>query len=367
MTGPWATYTFKHVQGVAFQMDVYLPSPEQLQRSGRAAAPVLVYYHGGGLCLGDRGWNDWVGRWMFYDAVEAGIAVISCDYTLLGPHTGEEIIEDVKDALIFIRDELNGKLEKRAETSVRIDPTRVAVSGASGGGCVAYYAAIHSPYPLKAVIGMYAGGGDLLSDWYLQEKTEPFFPGVPLLPSSAPFDPLLNAPRSTTPPTLSTPLADPDSPRTLLLVWLLQRGTLVDLLSGVAGASAALRALPAGEARERLAAESEAGRRTLPQLVAAHPPPPGSASGRAKFPPTFLAHGTADAVVALAESRNMHRVLRAAGTDCVLWEVEGGAHGFDTDAGWANSPGARDPELTRRKDEGLRSIIPWLVEQLGRM
>ncbi|BGP44880.1 hypothetical protein JCM10450v2_000695 [Rhodotorula kratochvilovae] len=334
MTGPWTTFTFKHEQGVAFEMDVYLPSSEQLERSGRKKAPVLVYYHD--------------------DAVEAGLAVISCDYTLLGPHSGEEIIDDVKDALIFIRDELNDKLEKRAETSVRIDPTRVAVSGASGGGCVAYYAAIHSPYPLKAVIAMYAGGGDLLSDWYLQEKTAPFFPGVPLLPSSEPFDALLHAPRKTTPPTVSTPLADPHSPRTLLLVWLLQSGTLVDVLSGVAGASSALRALPVGQAREKLAAENDAGRRTLPQLGAT-----------AAFPPTFLAHGTADNVVHLAESRNMHRVLRGKGVECVLWEVEGGAHGFDTDGGWKSSPGGKDEELTRRKEEGLKRIIPWLVEQLN--
>ena len=126
---------------------------------------------------------------------------ISCDYTLLGPHSGEHIIDDVKAALVFIRDDLNNKLDKH-ESSVRIDPKNVAVSGASGGGLVAYYAVrraslspsapnlssvadsgsssrpraqgIHSPYPLKAVISMYGGGGDLLSDWYLQEKKGAF-------------------------------------------------------------------------------------------------------------------------------------------------------------------------------------------------
>lgn len=45
----------------------------------------------------------------------------------------------MQDALVFIRDELNDKLEKH-ETAVRVDPKNVAVSGASGGGCVAYYA-----------------------------------------------------------------------------------------------------------------------------------------------------------------------------------------------------------------------------------
>lgn len=186
----------------------------------------------------------------------------------------------------------------------------------------------------------------------LSPPTEPFFPGVPLLPSSAPFSPLLDAPRHTTPPTVRTPLSDPHSPRSLLFVWLLQRGTLVDALSGVRGASAALRRLPAaGQARARLAREDPHGRRTLPQLGLG-----------AAFPPTFLAHGTEDAIVHVEESRHFCGLLRSEGVECVLWEVEGGGHGFDTEGGWKSSPGGGDEELTRRKDEGLARIIPWLVE-----
>ncbi|GAA5941152.1 hypothetical protein JCM3775_001319 [Rhodotorula graminis] len=353
-TTRWTTLKFKEVQGVDFNMDVYLPSEDQLRKSGRKRAPVLVYYHGGGLCVGDRGWNDWVGKWMFYGAVEAGIAVISCDYTLLGPHSGEHIIDDVKDALIFIRDELNHKLDKH-ESTVRVDPKNVAVSGASGGGLVAYYAGIHSPYPLKAVLAMYGGGGDLLSDWYLQEKKAPFFPGMSLLPSSAPFDAILDRDPRSTPPTISVPPGSTDpalSSRHLLFVWLLQSATLVDALSGVRGASAALRALPEkGDARAHAAAENPHGKRTLPQLGIS-----------ASFPPTFFAHGTADEIVHLAESRHLSRVLERVGVECVLWEVEGGGHGFDTEGGWASSPGASDPELTRKKDEGLKRIVPWLVD-----
>lgn len=186
----------------------------------------------------------------------------------------------------------------------------------------------------------------------LSPPSEPFFPGVPLLPSSAPFSPLLDAPRHTTPPTVRTPLSDPHSPRSLLFVWLLQRGTLVDALSGVRGASAALRRLPAaGQARARLAREDPHGRRTLPQLGLG-----------AAFPPTFLAHGTEDAIVHVEESRHFCGLLRSEGVECVLWEVEGGGHGFDTEGGWKSSPGGGDEDLTRRKDEGLARIIPWLVE-----
>ena len=48
-TSPWTTFKFKEVQGVSFEMDVYLPSVDQLRKSGRKRAPALLYYHGASL------------------------------------------------------------------------------------------------------------------------------------------------------------------------------------------------------------------------------------------------------------------------------------------------------------------------------
>lgn len=45
-TSPWITFKFKEVKRVNMAMDVYLPSDEQLRKSGKERAPVLVYYHG---------------------------------------------------------------------------------------------------------------------------------------------------------------------------------------------------------------------------------------------------------------------------------------------------------------------------------
>lgn len=45
-TSPWITFKFKEVKRVDMAMDVYLPSDEQLRKSGKERAPVLVYYHG---------------------------------------------------------------------------------------------------------------------------------------------------------------------------------------------------------------------------------------------------------------------------------------------------------------------------------
>lgn len=84
MTGPCTTFVFRREQGVDFQADVYLPSEDQLKRAGHQKAPVLVYFHGetvvtalqarllttkstagGGLCTGNRDWNDLVPTWLF--------------------------------------------------------------------------------------------------------------------------------------------------------------------------------------------------------------------------------------------------------------------------------------------------------------
>lgn len=51
-----------------------------------------------------------------------------------------------------------------------LDTDRLAVSGSSAGGYVAYAAAAALPGAIKAVISIYGAGGDMLSDWYLQEK-----------------------------------------------------------------------------------------------------------------------------------------------------------------------------------------------------
>ncbi|CDR39181.1 RHTO0S04e02564g2_1 [Rhodotorula toruloides] len=59
------TLTFKTVLGVDYQLDVWLPEQDSLAKTPWEAAPVLCYYHGGGLCAGNRDWNAWVPDWLF--------------------------------------------------------------------------------------------------------------------------------------------------------------------------------------------------------------------------------------------------------------------------------------------------------------
>ena len=51
------TVTFKKVDGLELALDVYPP-----QELGSKPVPAVVYYHGGGLTVGDR--SSWFPTWL---------------------------------------------------------------------------------------------------------------------------------------------------------------------------------------------------------------------------------------------------------------------------------------------------------------
>jgi acetyl esterase len=95
-----------------------LPAPD-------AAAPLLVFYHGGGWVIGDLDTHDGACRLL---AAAAGCKVLSIDYRLAPEHPFPAPLEDAFAAFEWA--------EANAD-SLGVDPKRIGVGGDSAGGNMA--------------------------------------------------------------------------------------------------------------------------------------------------------------------------------------------------------------------------------------
>ncbi|MFY2860906.1 alpha/beta hydrolase [Mycobacterium sp. THU-M104] len=111
--------------------DLTLPGPagpipaRHYRPAGGGAAPLLVFYHGGGWALGDLDTHDVLCRLTCRDG---GIHVLSVDYRLAPEHMAPAAVEDAYAAFVWA-------CENAGELGAT--PGRVAVGGDSAGGNLA--------------------------------------------------------------------------------------------------------------------------------------------------------------------------------------------------------------------------------------
>jgi acetyl esterase/lipase len=148
------TYTYKTVGELPIKADVYrLP--------GDDVRPALVWIHGGALIIGQRGGPNLAQRKRYLDA---GHVIISIDYRLAPETKIQGIIEDVRDAIEWVRTE--------GSELYKVDPKRVGVVGHSAGGYLTLMAGFAVEPPPQALVAFY-GYGDVDGDWYA--KPDPYY------------------------------------------------------------------------------------------------------------------------------------------------------------------------------------------------
>ncbi len=92
--------------------------------------PVLVWFHGGGMVIGDLQSADWVCREL---CVQAGHVVVSVDYRLAPEHKFPTAVEDANVAVVWVADNA---------AMLGVDASRLSVGGDSAGGTCAAVACL---------------------------------------------------------------------------------------------------------------------------------------------------------------------------------------------------------------------------------
>jgi acetyl esterase/lipase len=141
------TYTYKTVGETKIQADVYRADDTKVR-------PVVVWIHGGALVLGSR---TGIPRDLLELCRSEGYVLISIDYRLAPEVKLPAIIDDVRDAFRWIREQ-GPKL-------FACDPDRLVVAGGSAGGYLTLMSGLLVKPRPRALVA-YWGYGDVDGDWY---------------------------------------------------------------------------------------------------------------------------------------------------------------------------------------------------------
>lgn len=268
--GAPTTHTFKTVGDCPIRADVYAPGPG----TGR---PVVVWIHGGALIMGNRGGMD---RALREALTAAGYVVVSIDYRLAPETKLPAILDDVRDAFAWVREE--------GPRRFGIAPDRLAVMGGSAGGYLTLTTGYRIDPRPKALVSFW-GYGDIIGPWY--SRPDAFYRRQPLVPEA-------EARKAVGRGVISESRGRDGRDRFYL--YSRQNGLWPKEVVGLDPE-----------------AEPEAFEPFCPVRIVT-----------AEYPPTMLVHGTKDSDVPHEKSVEMDRELARRGVEHELITVPGGGHGL---------------------------------------
>lgn len=143
------TRIFKQTDTCTLSADVYYQGVN---------SPVIIYIHGGALIFGSRTWMP-VEQIEFF--TRHGFSLVNVDYRLAPETEFHQIIEDVKDAIHWVK--------TKAIEWYEFDIDNIAVMGSSAGGYLSLLSGTMEITP-KAIVSLY-GYGHILGDWLSRPST----------------------------------------------------------------------------------------------------------------------------------------------------------------------------------------------------
>jgi acetyl esterase/lipase len=264
------TFTYKTVENCAIKVNVVRPAT-------RDPLPVAVWIHGGALIMGDRHGID---RILRDELINAGYAMVSIDYRLAPETKLPGILDDVRDAIAWIRSE--GPKVFGARTD------RLVVLGGSAGGyltlCTGF---LVEPRP-SALVSFW-GYGDIDGDWYA--RPDPFYRRQPMVGEAEARAAVGTAAIAESPA---------ESRRMRFYLYCRQNGLWPREVAGL---------------------DPAAGPRAFDRFCPIRNVTPA-------YPPTLLIHGTTDSDVPHEQSVLMDRELTRQGVPHAFISVAGGGHGL---------------------------------------
>ncbi|OPA73784.1 hypothetical protein BVG16_27275 [Paenibacillus selenitireducens] len=260
------TRIYKELENCSLYADVF--------DQGRST-PVIVYFHGGALIFGSK---SWLPQEQIEFFTNAGFSVISIDYRLAPETKMEWIIEDIRDALTWVKN-----------TAIQwydFDASQIILMGSSAGGYLSLLAGTMG-FKAKAIVSFY-GYGDILGDW-LANPSEHYC-SRPMVHRSNAYE-LLG----------DREITDGSWDRFNYYLFCRQQGNWVSEVTGY----------------DRIRDKAKLTRMNPIQNLTS------------EFPPTLLLHGNQDTDVPYEQSVIMNEKLQEYGVDTRLITIEGGDHGFD--------------------------------------
>jgi acetyl esterase/lipase len=147
------SFAYKTVDQKPIYADVSIPK-------GSGSHPAILFFHGGALIQGSR---EWILPWQRQLYVDAGFVFVSIDYRLAPETKLPEILSDIEDAYLWLRNVGPGLFD--------VDPESISVLGNSAGGYLALTSGYRfTPRP-RAIVSFY-GYGDVTGDWYTEPSEE---------------------------------------------------------------------------------------------------------------------------------------------------------------------------------------------------